>query len=175
MRISHNLSFRIIVVLGIIPACSSTGPSPVKKKIMPDLYYVHYAEADSGRATDASIAAALELYAIDPEALGDPLGIVQFDSAASQLTPSKRVIGLVLNDPDWVVPDTALSKEKIPGGTALYMRCSNGMRSLDSCWSVIQEFADSSGYEYFPPGIELYRGFGDESPETSVDLIIRIK
>ena len=141
---------------------------------MPDLNYVSFQVEPSKMDLEASIARALELYAADPGAFSDPVGIIDSLADSSGFRQPVRRIALVLIDPNWSPPQ-GITKEKISGGSVLSTQFDQGFGRLDSCWNEILNYARNRNYEIIPPGIEIYRGYDSELASAVTELIIRIK
>lgn len=143
---------------------------------MPDLHYA-YADFDSTiHDIDESIARMMELYAMDPQVFGDPIGVIAAFSDSSSLSPAGRQTALILADASWE-PPLGIYGESISGGEALVYDCHRPYDSLDACWREIADFARQGDHVCIPPGIEIYKGFGTESAADSslTQLIIRIR
>ncbi len=148
----------------------------IKKKKMPDLHYA-YADFDSAMfSIDESIACTMELYALNPQVFGDPVGIIFTFTDSLYLSPSGRQTALILADESWE-PPPGIIIETISGGEALVYDCYRHYDSLDACWREIADLARGQKLSCIPPGIEIYRGFGTESSvdSSSAQLIIRIR
>ena len=143
---------------------------------MPDLHYA-YADFDSAmHGIDESIARTMELYALDPQVFGDPIGVIAAFSDSLSLSPAGRQTALILTDASWE-PPLGIDREIISGGEALVYDCYRQYDSLDACWREIADFARGYDYVCIPPGIEIYKGFETESAADSslTQLIIRIR
>lgn len=148
----------------------------IKRKAMPELSYA-YVDFDSTiHNVDESIARIMELYAMDPQVFGDPIGIITAFSDSSNLSPAGRQTALTLTDASWE-PPIGINRETVPAGEALVYDCYRPYDSLDACWKEVADFAHRRDYVFFPPGIEIYKGFGAESAADSLltRLIIRIR
>lgn len=143
---------------------------------MPDLHYA-YSDFDSvTHRIDESIARIMELYALDPQVFGDPVGIIATFSDSLGLSPAGRQSALILADASWKPPPD-INKGTLSGGEALVYDCYRQYDSLDVCWGEIASYARRYSYICIPPGIEIYKGFGTESAADSslTQLIIRIR
>ena len=143
---------------------------------MPELSYA-YVDFDSTiHDINESIARTMELYAMDPQVFGDPIGIISVFSDSSDLSPAGRQTALTLTDPGWE-PPIGINRGTVPAGEALVYDCRRPYDSLDACWKEMADFARRRDYVYFAPGIEIYKGFGAESAadSTLTQLIIRIR
>jgi hypothetical protein len=148
----------------------------IRKKGMPDLHYA-YSDSDSAMQNIyESIARTMELYALNPQVFGDPLGVITAFSDSSNFSPAGRQTALIVTDANWQ-PPPGISKETISGGNALVYDCYRQLDSLDACWKEIADFASRYGYVCIPPGIEIYEVFGIESEADSsmTRLIIRLR
>ncbi|MEE9553259.1 MAG: hypothetical protein V3W18_03085 [candidate division Zixibacteria bacterium] len=164
----------LVVCIGLFIACGSEDESSINKKRMPDLQYV-YSSTESDDNIELSVSGTFDLYGTDPRVFSDPIGIIYSFDDSIGFKPAGRRFGLILSDPNWYSKDTLILKDTIPGGPALSLIFNGRYRGLDSCWSEIYEYAESKGYEYILPGIEVYRGHGAESLAVATELIIRIK
>ena len=143
---------------------------------MPDLHYA-YADFDSAMySIDESIARTMELYALNPQVFGDPIGVIAAFSDSASFSPAGRQTALILADASWE-PPPGVNQGTIPGGEALVYDCYRPYDSLHACWKEMADFARQRDYVCIPPGIEIYKGFGTESAADSslTQLIIRIR
>jgi hypothetical protein len=148
----------------------------IKRKTMPELSYA-YVDFDSAtHDIDESIARIMELYAMDPQVFGDPIGIITTFSDSLDLSPAGRQTALTLTDASWE-PPLGINGATVPAGEALVYDCCRPYDSLDACWQKVADFARRRDYICIPPGIEIYKGFGTESAadSPSTRLIIRIR
>lgn len=163
-----------LAITAIVPVCTSPKDDGIAKKRMPDLFYVYSVNQKPTSDLEASAARALELYSSDPDIFSDPVGIIDSLPAPEDSTSLKRTCGIILSDHDWTPPDS-LIKGKIDGGRALSLTYNKGFGRLDSCWREIIRYARENEYDIRPPGIEIYRGYENETPDATTELIVRIK
>ncbi len=168
--------FACLAAISLVFCGHANDHEGIKRKTMPDL---HYAYVDFDSATlgiDESIARIMELYALDPQVFGDPLGIITAFSDSLSFSPAGRQTALTLANASWE-PPPGINRGTVPGGEALIYDCYRPYDSLDTCWKEMADFARRRGYICMPPGIEIYKGFGTESAVDSslTQLIIRLR
>jgi hypothetical protein len=171
------ISVLLIAVFVLTSGCSRSSKQPnVAIKRMPDLHYAHWTEPDTSSAIDDQISSSLELYGLDPESFGDPLGIVQGIPDSVGIGPRGRIMGIIVTAPGWKGLD-GVSLDTISGGVALVCDCAAPLDKLDSCWNLLSDYARRYSENVVPPGIEIYRDFDAENTNDTVvtELIIRVR
>jgi hypothetical protein len=173
----HLIWFPIILAFFLFFACGPKSvPIRVEKKRMPDLHFARWAEPDTSSAMEDQISSSLELYGVNPEVFGDPVGIIDFSFDSARCMLERRIMGVIVTATKWE-PPLDIIEDTIIGGLALACQFDAPLESLDSCWAYLAKYARVHGDSLIPPGIEIYKDFDAEGANDTVltELIIRVK